>query len=154
VEEDIRGLNGFIPVEQYGGYTSVEPFEFGAVGGVRWMATEIATSISGGTAGASFVSNGNMRMTDNNIDVYQSFIYGKEAVGSVGLGNMHASNAYEMYNPVKPPAVELIYHAPGTGGPFDPYNEIGTIAWKAFFAGKVLNASWIMQLRSAAYSLD
>jgi N4-gp56 family major capsid protein len=151
VEEDIRGLTGFIPVEQYGGYTSVEPFEFGAVGGVRWMATEIATIVTGGSG----VSDGALRMTGttNDVDVYQSFIYGKEAVGSVGLGNMHASNAYEMYNPVKPPAVELIYHAPGTGGPFDPYNEIGTIAWKAFFAGKVLNSSWIMQLRTAASSL-
>jgi len=149
VEEDIRGLTGFIPVEQYGGYTQVEPFEFGAVGGVRWCSTEIATI----DAGASGVSNGGLRMTSNNLDVYSSFIYGKEAVGSVGLGNMHASSAYEMYNPVKPPAVELIYHPPGSSGVFDPYNEFGTIAWKSFFAGKVLNANWIQHLRTGASSL-
>ncbi len=150
VEEDIRGLSGFIPVEQYGGYTATEPFEFGAVAGVRWCATEIATI----NAGASGVSNGGLRMTSNNLDVYSSFIYGKEAVGSVGLGNMHARSAYEMYNPVKPPAVELIYHAPGTSGVFDPYNEFGTIAWKAFFAGKVLNPNWIYHLRTGASSLS
>lgn len=150
VEEDIRGLSGFIPVEQYGGYTEVEPFEFGAVGGVRWCATEIATIATG----ASGVSNNALRMTSNDVDVYSSFIYGKEAVGSVGLGNMHASSAYEMYNPIKPPAVDLIYHPPGSSGVFDPYNEFGTIAWKAFFAGKVLNANWIMHLRTGASALN
>ena len=149
VEEDVRGLTGFIPVEQYGGYTQTEPFEYGAVGGVRWCATEIATIALGETGGTS----GTLRMTADNIDVYSSFIYGKEAVGSVGLGNMHAKTAYEMYNPIKPPAVELIYHAPGTSGVFDPYNEFGTIAWKAFFAGKVLNANWIIHLRTGATAL-
>ena len=149
VEEDIRAISGFIPVEQYGGYTQVEPFEFGAVNGVRWCATEIATISEG--AGAN--TSGSVRTTTGNADVYSSFIYGKEAIGSVGLGNMHAKSAYEMYNPVKPPAVELIYHAPGTSGVFDPYNEFGTIAWKAFFAGKVLNSNWIYHLRTAASSL-
>jgi N4-gp56 family major capsid protein len=150
VEEDIRDLSGFIPVEQYGGYTQTEPFEFGAAGGVRWCSTEIATISTG--AGAN--TSGLVRRTTGNADVYSSFIYGKEAVGSVGLGNMHAKSAYEMYNPVKPPAVELIYHAPGTSGVFDPYNEFGTIAWKAFFAGKVLNSNWIMHLRTAASVLS
>src|SRR5574340_329742 len=40
VEEDIRSLTGFIAVEQYAGYTETMPFEFGAVGGVRWASTE------------------------------------------------------------------------------------------------------------------
>lgn len=150
VEEDVRGLSGFIPVEQYAGYTSTEPFEFGAVAGVRWCSTEIATI----DAGASGVSNNALRMTSNDVDVYSSFIYGKEAVGSIGLGNMHATTAYEMYNPVKPPAVELIYHAPGSSGVFDPYNEFGTLAWKTWFAGKVLNSNWILQLRTGASALS
>src|SRR3989304_6112745 len=42
VEEDIRGLTGFIGVEQYGGYTETLVGEFGAVNGVRWVSTEIA----------------------------------------------------------------------------------------------------------------
>lgn len=66
---------------------------------------------------------------------------------------MHAATAYEMYNPAKPPAVELIYHAPGSSGVFDPYNEFGTLAWKTWFAGKVLNSNWIYQLRTGASSL-
>ena len=146
VEEDIRDLTGFIPVEQYGGYTSTEPYEFGSVGGVRWCSTEISTI----DLGASGLSNNALRMTSGDVDVYSSFIYGKEAVGSVGLGNMHATTSSEMYNPRKPPAVELIVHQPGSSGIFDMYNEMGSIAWKAFFAGKILNGNWIAKVRTGA----
>lgn len=151
VEEDIRAITGFIPVEQYGGYTETYPFEFGAVGGVRFCSTEIipittgiATTSTAGTRGSTDVLN----------DVYSTYIFGKEAVGSVGLGNMHATNSYEMYDPKKPPAVELINKAVGSGGTFDPLNEIGTVAWKAWFAGKVLNANWGVKIRSMASALS
>jgi N4-gp56 family major capsid protein len=154
VEEDIRGLTGFIPVEQYGGYTEVDPFEFGAVGGVRWASTEIIpistniTSSSGTGLLRGMASSG-----ATNADVYSTYIFGKEAVGSVGLGNMHATSSYEMYDPKKPPAVELIQHAPGSSGIFDMYNEVGSIAWKAFFAGKILNDAWLTRIRSGASAL-
>ena len=154
VEEDIRSLTGFIPVEQYGGYTETDPFEFGAVGGVRWASTEIipvSTNIvsSSGTG----LLRGMQSSGGTNADVYSTYIYGKEAVGSVGLGNMHATSSYEMYDPSKPPAVELIQHKPGSSGIFDMYNEVGSIAWKAFFAGKILNDAWLMRIRSGASQL-
>lgn len=150
VEEDIRSLTGFIPVEQYGGYTQTMPFEFGAVGGVRWCSTEIipistgaGTTTATGLRGASSILN----------DVYSTYIYGKEAVGSVGLGNMHATNSYEMYSPKTPPAVEVIYHKPGSAGSADPFNEVGSLAWKAWWAGALLNSTWIVKVRSAASKL-
>lgn len=149
VEEDVRGISGFIAAEQYGGYTDLLPFEFGAVNGVRWCATEIApiatsagTTTATGLRGASSVLN----------DVYTSYIYGKEAVGSVGLGNMHATNSYEMFDPKKPPAVELINKPLGQVGT-DLYNEVQSIAWKAFFAGAILNSNWIVKVRSGASKL-
>jgi N4-gp56 family major capsid protein len=149
VEEDIRGLTGFVSVEQYGGYTETLPFEFGAVGGVRWCSTEvIPISVGAGTTTAGIVTTGVFRgggYTSN--DIYSSFIYGKEAVGSVGFGNMHATNAYEMYDPRNPPAVELIVKPVGTVGT-DLYNEVSSVAWKAWFAGKILNNGWIVKLRS------
>lgn len=147
VEEDIRSLTGFISVEQYGGYTETMPFEFGAVGGVRFCSTEIIPIATGaGTTStvADFRGTGN---TSN--DVYSTYIYGKEAVGSVGLGNLHATTSYEMYDPKNPPAVELIVKPVGTVGT-DLYNEVSSVAWKAWFAGKVLNAGWIVKIRSLA----
>jgi N4-gp56 family major capsid protein len=86
-------------------------------------------------------------------DVYSSYIYGQEAIGTVGLGNMFAATSAEMYDPKNPPGVVPIYHAPGSSGIFDPYNEMASLAWKAWFAAKILNANWIFKLRSGASKL-
>jgi N4-gp56 family major capsid protein len=147
VEEDIRGLTGFIPVEQYGGYTETEPGEFGAVGGVRWCSTEIAPIISDGSTESAVATSfqGSSSILHH---VYSSFIYGREAMGSVGLGENHAKEIYMMYDRV--PTVEIIYHKPGSSGIADPFNEMGSLAWKAWFAGKVLNGNWIGVLRTLA----
>jgi N4-gp56 family major capsid protein len=154
VEEDIRGISGFIPVEQYGGYTETMPFEFGAVNGVRWCSTEIIPVSTNVTSSSSTGwLRGGASSGATNVDVYTSYIFGKEAVGSVGLGNMHAATSYEMYDPKKPPAVELIAHQPGSSGIFDMFNEMGSIAWKAFFAGKILNDNWIIKVRTGASNL-
>jgi len=119
VEEDIRALTGFVAVEQYAGYTETMPFEFGAVNGVRWSSTQVSTIASGAGKTSSVGLRGASTKAH---DVYDSFIYGQEAIGTVGLGNMHATNSYEMYNPKTPPAVELIYKAVGSGGALKPYN--------------------------------
>lgn len=147
VEEDIRGLTGFVAVEQYGGYTETEPGEFGAVGGVRWCSTEIAPIISDGSTESAVATSyqGSSAILHH---VYRSFIYGREAVGSVGLGEQHAKEIYMMYDRV--PTVELIYHKPGSSGVADPFNENGSLAWKAWHAGKVLNANWVGVVNSLA----
>lgn len=151
VKEDIRGLTGFIGVEQYGGYTETIPFEFGAVGGVRWCDTEIIPISTGVTGASTAQGTQNLRGLGLNggYDAYSTYVYGKEAVGTVGLGNMHATTSYEMYDPKNPPAVELIYKPSGTVGT-DLYNEISSLAWKAWFAGKVLNVGWGVKIRSGA----
>lgn len=148
VEEDIRGITGFIAVEQYAGYTSIFPGEFGTVNGVRWASTTIAdidadagTTSANGLRGTSTVLN----------DVYSCLIYGLEAIGSVGLGENHAKEIYQGGDRI--PAVQLISHAPGSSGVADPFNEVGSLSWKAFHAGKVLNADWVVELRVAASSL-
>lgn len=147
VEEDIRSLTGFIPVEQYGGYTATEVGEFGALGGVRWTSTEIApvstssaTTTASGYRGASATAN----------DIYRTFIYGKEAVGSVGLGENLPTKVYKMYDRV--PAISLMYSKPVVGVA-DPYGEISVLSWKAFFAGKVLNTNWIARLSTLSKAL-
>lgn len=147
VEEDIRGLTGFVSVEQYGGYTETEPGEFGAVGGVRWCSTEIAPIISDGST-ESVVAGSFQESSALLHHVYTSYIYGREAVGSIGLGEQHAKEIYMMYDRV--PTVELIYHKPGSSGVADPFNEMGTLAWKSWFAGKVLNGNWIVPVRTLA----
>lgn len=151
-EEDIRGISGFIPVEQYGGYAETMPFEFGAVAGVRWCSTEIIPVTSAVTGATTSAGSQVLRglAANGGFDVYSSYIYGQEAVGTVGLGNQFAATSSEMYDPKNPPGVIPIYHAPGSSGIFDPYNEAASLAWKAFFAAKILNANWIVKLRAGA----
>ncbi len=154
VKEDIRGLSGFSDVSVYGGYTETMPYEFGHVGGVRWCDTEIlpiSTAVTGATTAQGTQVLRGIGL-NGGYDVYSSYIYGKESVGSVGLGNMHATTSYEMYDPKNPPAVEVIYKPMGTVGQ-DLYNEISSLSWKAWFAAKILNATWITKVRSGASAL-
>lgn len=152
VEEDIRGLTGFIPVEQYGGYTETEPGEFGAVGGVRWCSTEIAPILTGqsteSAVSGQFRNTGSAGVTTVQHDVYSTYIYGREAVGSIGLGEQHAKEIYMMYDRV--PTVEIIQHKPGSSGVADPFNENGTLVWKSWFAGKRLNENWLIKVVTLA----
>jgi len=142
VEEDIRLISGFIPVEQYAGYSSIFPGEFGAVNGVRWCVSTLAdVETSAGTTSA----NGMRGAGTSTNDVYSCLIYGREAMGSVGLGETMTKEIYQGGDRIS--AVELISHAPGTSGVGDPLNEVGSLGWKAFHAGVVLNTAWIYELR-------
>ncbi len=145
VEEDVRNLTGFVPVESYAGYTQAYPYEFGTVGGVRWVSTELTTLID---AGAGAIGGTNVRETTTNADVYDSFVVAMDAVGAVGLGENHAKEIYRTGDRI--PAVEVIYHQAGSAGSADPLNEISTLGWKGWLVGKILNADWIVKIESAA----
>lgn len=142
VEEDIRQITNFNPVENYSSHTMIYPGEFGSLGGVRWCVSTLAavTSAAGTTSIVGFRGAG----TETN-DVYSCLIYGKEAMGSVGLGETMTKEIYQGGDVI--PAVQLISHAPGSSGVADPLNEVGSLGWKAFHAGVVLNAAWIYELR-------
>jgi N4-gp56 family major capsid protein len=151
VEEDIRDITGFISVEQYGGYTETVPGEFGAVGGVRFCVSELAGVIAADSGGTTTTNSLRYTTTETAANLYDTFIYGREALGTVGLGEQHTNGVNMMYDTI--PAVELIQHGPGSAGAGDPYNEIATIAWKAWFAGAILNHNWIMEVKTGATAL-
>lgn len=146
-EEEIRVMTGYIGVEQYGGYTQTLVGEHGALGGVRWASTEIAAiNTGGGTATpASDVYRGT---SDNANDVYETFIYGREAVGTVGLGGMFGTDVM-MGGPetANQSAIELITVPPKQASVANPYGEVGVLSWKAWFAGKILNNNWLWEVR-------
>ena len=151
-EEDIRGLSGFVGVEPYGGYTATIPGEFGTVGGVRFCSTELAGMIEADSGGATTSTGLRYTTTKTAIDLYDIFVYGKEAVGTIGLNAEHTTDTYKMYDTVPSP-IQLISHAPGSAGSGDPYNEIATIAWKAWWAAEVLNGTWLTRIRAGSDNL-
>lgn len=154
LENDLRDMTGWVSAEQYSSQTPLFVGEVGTVGGVRWCLTETAP-INTGAGGAS--ANGLRGADVGSHDVYESFIYGQDAVGSVGLGTEHAEQIYRAMdgNPGMVPSVVAINHPPGSGGPVDPFNEVGTLAWKAWHTGAVLDTGWLVEVRTAAtdYSL-
>jgi len=146
VEEDLRALAGFVGVEQYAGYMESLIGEIGTLNGVRWSTSPLAgTIVLGGGGSATGLRFSSSAATS---DVYSSFIYGQEAIGSVGLGQGHETSQKMMYDTIK--AVEVIQHLPGSAGAGDPMNEFGTLAWKAWFAGAVLNNGWVVHVQTGA----
>src|SRR3990167_32299 len=153
VERDIRLLTGFLGVEQYGGYTETITGEFGALGGVRWCMSETAPRETGAGTTSTSASN-TFRGTSADLnDVYTSYIYGKEAVGTVGLGVGYSTGVKKMYEG-KEQAIMLIQKKPGSSGIDDMFDEIGRIAWKAWHATKILNGNWLVIVKSLAKEIQ
>jgi N4-gp56 family major capsid protein len=152
VEEDVRLLTGFIPAENYAGQTMTAPGEFGAIGGVRFISTTESSVDAGGAASATASATGDARTTSGGrADVYNTVIYGEEAVGSLGLGVEHVKSSYMAGDRV--PGVQMISHPRGSAGAGDPLNEVATIGWKSWHAAKVLNTNWIRTVRHTASRL-
>ena len=149
VEEDIRDMTGFIAVESYASQTAVSPGEFGAVGGVRWLSTEESSIdlAAGGAIGAT----GLRSVAGVKVDVYNSVVFGKDAVGSLGFGKEHIKEIYTAGD--KLPSVMLINKARGSSGVADPLNELSTMGWKSWHGAKILNGNWIRNIKSGATDL-
>lgn len=148
VAADVAGLTGFTSVEKYAGQVETGLGEFGTYSlagqALRFLQTEDASTDAG--AGGTTGSTGLRGST--NIDLYTISIYGMDAVGSVGLGQQHTVGAYMAGDPL--PVVDIIHHMRGSGGTSDPYDEIETMAWKAWHAGAILNANWARALKVGA----
>ena len=141
---DIRAITGFLGVEQYASGTNTYIGEFGTVGGVRWVSsTNSPIEINaGGTPGT-------MRSTaGSSADVYSSFVYAMNAMGSVGLGEKQTVEIYK--EGTIPATIEIIRHGVEDGGLSNPFNEVGGIAWKCWWAGKTLDSTLIKKIESAA----
>ena len=151
VAVDISGLTGFKSVETYAGQVDTVMGEFGAMSvagqAVRFISSEDASV----DAGSGATGGTGVRETGSNADLYTTVIYGMDAVGSVGLGEQYPDGVFRAGAELSP--IQLIVKGMGEGGTSDPYNEISTMAWKAWHAGKIVNPAWVRGIRSAASSL-
>jgi N4-gp56 family major capsid protein len=153
VAHDVAGLTGFRSLEAYAGHVAVLAGEFGYYGragrGVRFIMSEDASidADSGATGGTDVRAT-----TPGDCDIYTICLYGADAFGSVGLGEKHTDGAYRAGENTG--GWEMVFHERGSGGTSDPFNEIATLAWKAFHAAAVLNSSWSRALRVGATNLS
>ena len=152
VGSGLRTLTGFIESQNYAGQTELWPEEIGYFRGVRFVETTEATIdlTTGVAATGSATTHG--RSTATRFDVYSVPIYGKEAVGSLGLDATHVKEMYTAGD--KLPGVLMISHPIGSAGAGDPLNEVSSVGWKSWHAGTVLNSNWGRTLKGPAPILD
>lgn len=150
---DIAGLSGFKSVETYAGQVSVAMGEFGSIGvagqSVRFLCSEKAgVDVDSGAAIASLDLNSNSA----NVDLYSTVIFGQDAHASVSLGTRLPDGTYMAGDSVD--AIDIIVKQMGSGGTSDPFNEISTAAWKAWYAGAITNSAWLRVIRSGATNIN
>jgi N4-gp56 family major capsid protein len=123
LESDIRGMSGFVPVEEYGQMKAL-PYECGKVEDVRYVLSPLLDPFTGE---GSATLNG-MIATGSNVDVYPIIYLGKEFFGNIPL---KGSNA------IKPMVLN-----PGMPSKSDPLGQRGYVSWKAYFTAVILNEAW------------
>lgn len=153
VAVDVTGLTGFVSVEKYAGQTQTVMGEFGTITvagkALRFISSEDAGVDAG--AGAAGAASADLNGTSDNVDLYTTLVYGQDALASVGLGQAHTDGVYRAGDELE--AVDVIVKGPAGTGTSDPFNEITTVAWKAWHTGAVLNGNWVRGLRSGATDL-
>ena len=134
MENDIRGMTGFIDAKDYGNTTPMEG-EIGAVGDVRYMISNIFTSYpdAGAAKGAMVSTSG----TD--ADVYPILYLGRDAWAGVALKGAFA---------VTPTVIN-----PSTKDKSDPLGQRGYVGWLTMQGAVILNDLWMACLESAATDL-
>ena len=156
VAYDIQNLAGFRSVETYAGQIQTAAGEFGLIQGSGY-AVRFVQSVDGtadANAGGAVGSTGLVSTGASNIDVYTTAIYGQDALGSVGLGKKHSDGVFTAQGMDSlPEAMEIIEKGLGSAGTGDPFNEISTVSYKFWHAGKVLNTNWVRVIKSGATSL-
>lgn len=134
LEPDIRNITGFKSIVEYGNPANATPAEIGAVERVRFVLTqnfdsweETATGASGQstflTAGASGTGSA---------DVYPVIIVARDAYAVVRLQGRNA--------------IRMMVLNPGIPRGGDEAGQRGSVAWKTWFAGVILNESWLIRV--------
>jgi N4-gp56 family major capsid protein len=131
LESDIRNIDGFKPVADYGPHTTPFEGEIGSIEQVRYLCSTVIApwADAGGAKGA-------MRSTSGtNADVYPILYFARDAFGIVPLKGK-SSMTPMVVNP-KP--------APG-----DPLAQRGTVGWKLWTTTVILQEAFMARLECAA----
>lgn len=125
---DIRGMQGFTSVADYGGMKAWET-EIGAVEDVRYLKSTIFTPYAGEGAATS-----TMLSTGGNCDIYPVMIFGKDAYATIALKGKYAITPI-VINPVPSKS--------------DPLGQRGSVSWKTMQTTVILNDAWMAVLEVA-----
>ncbi|KQT54637.1 N4-gp56 family major capsid protein [Aureimonas sp. Leaf454] len=135
LENDIRGLAGFVPCAEYGRRQMICEQEIGSVEDVRYvLSPDLNPFLDAGSAKGSMVST-----TGVNADVYPVLFFGREAWAMVPLRGQGA---------VEPSIISA-----GTKTKDDPLGQRGYAGWKMWHVALILNQLWMARLEVATTAL-
>lgn len=126
IENDVRALSGFIPVERYADSTPGFIGEIGAVPGYRFIKSNIMSDMyypGSSTVGGSYGSGAKLSDDDSHCNVYPCIVFGKESFGVVDLEKL-----------------EMIEKGLNEAG--SPVDAYATKGWIMANTAKVLNPYW------------
>lgn len=133
-DSDVRDMDGFKAVADYGPHMSPMEGEIGSVEKCRYISTTVAKPFL--AAGVVVASAPTLRSAAGvNIDVYPVIYFARDAYGIVPLKG-HSSMTPMVVNP-KP--------APG-----DPLGQRGTVGWKLWTATVILQEAFMIRLEVGA----
>jgi N4-gp56 family major capsid protein len=124
---DLMGNSEWLDAHRYTNADAIKRGVVGKLHGVEFVETNDQSF----TLSAGFSTSANVVAT-----VYDNFFFGKEAYGVVNLGSIRAPKVY-----VK---------TPGANSTDNPIDQFSTVGWKMPFVAKVLNADWIINLKTGA----
>lgn len=134
-ETDIRGLAGFLPVENYGGSPVLHDYELGHKENVRYITSPVLEPIIGAGSGTlnGMVNDG------SNVNVYPIVYIAEDAYAHVAMKGPGS---------IKPTVIN-----PETISKSDPLGQRGYVSWKMYFAALILNEAWIHRAEVGATEL-
>lgn len=131
LEADIRDMAGFVPCEKYGSMAAL-PYEIGKVEDVRYICSPVLTP-DADTGSTVAGSPGFLSTSGTNNDIYSIAYVAKDAYGHVSL---KGSSAMKLY-----------VTSPEQADKSDPLGQKGTVGWKTYWDGVILNQAWITVAR-------
>ena len=96
----------------------------------------IKNGVIGKIAGVEFVESNNSSTESSTVTVYHNFVFGRHAYAQVSLAGQAGPR--------------IIVKTPGANDTNNPLDMFSTVGWKVLFATKVLNANWIINIKTGA----
>lgn len=129
VEQDIRDLDNFTPVEKYGTYSPVSDNECGKVEQIRFILSPVLAAFADS---GSTTLNGMASTGAANVDVYPVVVVSKNSYGTVPLKGANSMSP-RVVNPDRIDKSDIL-------------GQRGYVGWKMYFAALILNESWVQRI--------
>lgn len=136
LKEVLEGMTGFVPIEKYGTGTPMQN-EIGKIGSFRiLLSSNFAPFADAGATGSVNYIDGATPSSSAPCDVYPIVCFGSDSFAITPLAGMESA--------------EISVQNPGKKTKDDPLGQRGSVAWKMYHAGMVLNELWVARLECAA----